>query len=310
MQMGGATDNVKINFAQGRPMSSFKFSKVAIIQSLDPGEFATGTELGKSIEGLRDDHADVPDVELINVVGRKEFLQAISKLTAEVEQQDAVPILQIEMHGWEDKSGLAFPDDSTLRWQDLSDPLARLNRATDFNLLVCMSACFGGHSLSFVRPNGPSPCFGLIGPTHTVSPSELLGGFRSFYRELIVTRDVNAALTKLHSLSLQEGGYINITAEEWFFKIADGYLKTYCTEERLTARGKAITEKLMKGGKHLNAAQRAAISDIGKTFANSFLDRRFPEFFMLDAIPENQVRFGASLTEAKQQVEEFFASQN
>lgn len=307
-KLGPKMDLLSINFTQGRPVSLFEFSKVAIIQSLDPGDFETGTELGNSIDGMRGDQDDVPVVELIKVGGREEFLQGISKLTDEVELHHAFSILQIEMHGLDDKSGLAFPDDTTLTWQDLSFPLARLNKATDFNLLVCMSACFGGHSLSFVRPDGPSPCFGLIGPTHSVSPSELLGGFRSFYRELIITRDLNAALVKLHAHTLQEGGYINITAEEWFFKIADGYLKTYCTEERLSARAKAITEKLMNGRNNLNAAQMTAICDIGKTLVSGFLDRRFPAFFMLDEIPENQARFSASLEAAKQRLEEFLST--
>ncbi|PYE18362.1 hypothetical protein C7410_12264 [Paraburkholderia silvatlantica] len=289
-------------------MSSFRFSKVAIIQSLDPGEFETGTELGQSIEGLRDDDVVVPEVELINVKGRDEFLHAVEKLTIEAQQSDIAPILQIEMHGWEDKSGLAFPDDSSLTWQELSDPFARLNKATGFNLLVCMSACFGGHSLSFVKPDGPSPCFGLIGPTHSVSPSELLGGFRSFYRELITTLDVNAALAKLHAHKLQEGGYINITAEQWFFWIADGYLKTYCTQERLQARAKAITDQIKNEGKALNDAQLAAVAQLGKTLATNFLNRRFPTFFMVDAIPENTARFGKSLTEAKQEVADFMAA--
>ena len=300
---------ILINFIQGCAMSSFKFSKVAIIQSLDPWEFETGTELGKSIDGLRDDHDVVPDVELINVKGRDEFLHAVSKLTTEVEQHGATPVLQIEMHGWEDKSGLAFPDNSSLAWQELSDPLARLNKATGFNLLVCMSACFGGHSLSFVKPSSPSPCFGLIGPTHSVNPSELLGGFRSFYRELITTQDEKAALAKLHAHGLQEGRYISVTAEEWFFRIADGYLKTYCTEERLKIRAKAITDKLLKEGKPLNEAQQAAVAHLGTTLASGFLERRFPEFFMVDAIPENRTRFGQSLTQAKQQAADFMESQ-
>ncbi|CAE6807312.1 hypothetical protein R69749_04522 [Paraburkholderia domus] len=290
-------------------MSSFGFSKVAIIQSLDPGEFETGTELGRSIEGLRDDDVVVPDVEVINVKGRDEFLHAVDKLTTEAEQSDVVPILQIEMHGWENKSGLAFPDDSSLTWQELSDPLARLNKATRFNLLVCMSACFGGHSLSFVKHDGPSPCFALIGPTHSVSPSELLGGFRSFYRELIMTLDVNAAVTKLHAHKLQEGGYINITAEQWFFRVANGYIKTYCTQERLQARARALTDQIKNEGRTLNDAQLAAIAQFGTTLATNFVDRQFPTFFMVDAIPENSTRFGQSLTKAKQEVADFMAAQ-
>jgi len=290
-------------------MSTFSFSKIAIIQSLDSGEFESGTELGKYIDGLRVDHATVPTVELINVRGRDEFLQAVDRLTADAEQNDECPILQIEMHGWDDKSGLAFPDDSSLTWGELSGPLARLNKATGFNLLVCMSACFGGHALSFIKPNSPSPCFGLIGPTESVNPGELLGSFRALYRGLLITLDANAALSKLQAHGLAEGGFVTVTAEDWFFKLAAGYLRTYCTKALLQARAAAIVERLKAEGKTLSSSDAKKIDLIGELLATSFLNRQFPRFFMLDDIPENRSRFEQSMTTAAQQVAEFMSSQ-
>lgn len=286
-------------------MSSFSFSKIAIIQSLDSGEFESGTQLGAYIDGLREDHPDVPQVELINVKGRDDFLQVIDKLAKEAERNDDCPILQIEMHGWEDKSGLAFPDDSSLSWPELSTPLARLNKATGFNLLVCMSACFGGHSISFVRPHDPSPCFALVGPTHAANPGELLGSFRALYRELLITLDAGAAMAKLHAHGLKEGGFVTTTADDWFFQLAEGYLRTHCTKERLKTRADAIVERLRSQGKMLSASDLSAIDEIGKSLASSYFDRLFPKFFMLDDIPENQVRFEGSLITAKQRAATF-----
>lgn len=290
-------------------MSSFTFSKISIIQALDPGEFESGTELGKYIDGLRADHPTVPQVELINLKGREEFLQAIDKLVTDADRNDDCPILQIEMHGWEDKTGLAFPDDSSLSWLELAAPLARLNKATGFNLLVCMSACFGGHSLSFVRPNNPSPCFALIGPTHSVNPAELLGSFRNLYRELLTKLDADAALEKLHSHGLKEGGFLTITADDWFFKLTDGYLRTHCTKDRLKVRASAIVERLKSQGKTLGSSGLYEIDQIGNMLASSFFDRQFAKFFMLEEIPENQSRFEALLVTAKQRAADFLDSQ-
>ncbi len=290
-------------------MVSFSFSKISIIQALDPGEFESGTELGKYVDGLRDDHPTVPQVELINVKGREEFLQAVDTLVKQAERNDDCPILQIEMHGWEDKTGLAFPDDSSLSWPELATPLARLNKATGFNLLVCMSACFGGHSLSFVRPHNPSPCFALIGPTHSVDPAELLGSFRAVYRELLVNLDADAALAKLHAHGLEEGGFLTITAEDWFFKLADGYLRTHCTKDRLKARAGAIVERLRSEGKTLGQLNLSEVDRIGNMLASSFFDRQFNKFFMLADIPENQNRFEGSLVTAKHRAADFMESQ-
>lgn len=290
-------------------MSSFSFSKVVIIQSLDAGDCETGTKLAEYIDELRDDAPSLPPVQLINVEGRDEFLRAIEALTTETEQTGVLPILQIETHGWQDHTGLAFPDNTSLDWSDMSGPLARLNKATEFNLLVCMSACFGGHSLNFVKPDAPSPCFALIGPTHSIGEEELLGSFRALYGELLVTLDANAALRKLHAHNLDQGGFVTVTAEDWFFKLAEGYLKTDCTKDRLLARGQAITDQIKKEGKSLSQSQLLAITKMGETLAGSFLDRRFPTFFMVPEIPGNRDRFGETLTAAKQQVKDFMSLQ-
>jgi hypothetical protein len=290
-------------------MSSFSFSKISIIQALDPGDFETGTELGRYIDGLRDDHSTVPRVELMNVKGRDEFLRAIDGLVMEAKQDNDIPILQIEVHGWEDKSGLAFPDDSSLSWRELAAPLARLNMATRFNLLVCMSACFGGHSLSFVRPNKPSPCFALVGPTHSVNPAELLGSFRALYRELLIHLDANAALQRLHAHGLEEGGFLTVTAADWFFELAKEYLRTYCTKGRLKARGAAIVEQLRIEGRMLGHRDLSTVDHIEAMLANSFFDHQFGKFFMLREIPENQRRFEEALVTANQRAAEFMAAQ-
>ena len=121
--------------------------------------------------------------------------------------------------------------------------------------------------------------------------------------------DANAALKALHEHRLDEGGFLTTTAEDWFFKLSDDYLRTHCTQERLKERAKNIVEELRREGKSLSAAVQARISHIGEELAFSFLDRRFPSFFMTDSIPENRERFSNSLCEAKRKAREFFDSQ-
>lgn len=248
-------------------MSIFSFSKIAIIESLDPGEFKSGTHLGKYIEGLKVDFPGVPDAELTEVTGRVEFLKVLQALTDDAENGRGTPILQIEMHGWDDKTGLAFPDDTSLSWAELGSALATLNKATRFNLLVCVSACFGGHFIEALLPSGPSPCFAMIGPTNSVSPSELLGSFRSLYRQLLTTLDANTALSALLAHRLDEGGFVTATAEDWFFRLADGYLRTHCTPERLAERGSAIIEEFHEKGALLGPELQLKISQLGEELA-------------------------------------------
>lgn len=90
-------------------MSTFSFRKVAIIESLEPEDFKSGTELSKYIEGLKEDHPEVPSVDLTVVEGRIEFLRVIESLAEDAENNGEYPILQIETHGWANKTGLPFP---------------------------------------------------------------------------------------------------------------------------------------------------------------------------------------------------------
>lgn len=290
-------------------MSSFAFTKVVIIESLDPNEFKSGAELCKFISDLKVAHPDIPGAELVEVVGRGEFLNAIKTLTEEAKKSSESPIVQIEMHGWDNKTGLAFYDGTSLSWHELATTLGDLNRATGFNLVVCISACFGGHFIGSLRPDEPSPCFALIGPTHTMDGRELLDSFSAFYRELLTVLEARAALTALHNHRFSEGGFVTTTAEDWFFKLAEGYLQTHCTTERLKERRDAIIDQLRRDGKDLNPELHERIARIGEDLAFGFLDRRFPSFFMTDVIPGNQERFASSLSQAKLSAKSFFDSQ-
>lgn len=291
-------------------MSDFSFSKIVIIESLEHDEFKSGTALCEYINGLKEDNPGSPTAHLVDVTGRDGFLSVIAALTEEAQRLGEAPILHIEMHGFEDKSGLSFPDGSSLGWDELALALIKLNKATEFNLVVCVAACFGGHFIDAVRPNDPSPCFALIGPSDLTDGAELLSSFRSLYRTLLTTLSASDALAALHSHRLNVGAFYYVSAEQWFFRLADGYLRTCCTKVRLKERRDKIIKELVSEGKEINAAQKAMLAEMGRTMASTFLERRFPTFFMTDEIPSNHARFSSSLTVARERVADFIASQS
>lgn len=287
-------------------MSNFNFNKVVIIESLEPDDFKSGTELCQYINGIRDDHPDAPSADMTVVEGCDGFLAKINELTIAAQNDIDFPILHIEMHGWNDKTGLAFPDGSSLTWSDLANALASLNKATRFNLVVCISACFGGHFVEGINPMAEGPCFAMVGPTHTVDGAELLGSFRGFYRELLTTLETPAALEALRSHRLEKGGFITISAEDWFFRLAKGHLLEHCTSARLEERLEGIMEQITREGRTVSSEQRLQLAKEGLKLAKSFLNRMFPRFFMINAIPENMDRFGNSLAIANIDALNFF----
>jgi hypothetical protein len=287
-------------------MPSFKLSKLVIIQGLNSDDEKTGTQLRRYINRLRIKNPNVPPVEMFKVKSAQEFLTAVHELTRNAELYNEHPALQIETHGLRDRKGLGFPDGSSLCWHEMAPSLAALNKATNFNLLVCMSACFGVHSLSFVHPHEPSPCYVLIGPSHEAYPKELLGGFKAFYEELLTTLDCSAAVEKLRSNKMIEGDFTSVTAAEWFFKLADGYLRNLCTKEVLQVRASKIVEQYEREG---STRDFGSVERLGHDFANSFLDRTYETFFMLNDIAENRIRFKESFDLARHHAIEFLQNQ-
>lgn len=288
--------------------SPFKFSSVVIIQSLKENDFKSGTDLCKYINGFRDSFPKAPSAELIEVSGRADFLEAMKTVTERTDRLGEAPILHIETHGWNDATGLAFPDKTGLDWHELAPTLAELNRATGFNLITCVAACFGGHLVERVLPSEPSPCFALIGPTHSVFGPELLGSFRGLYRELLTNLDMKAALAALRDHRLDEGGFIVITAEDWFFKLANGYLERDCTPDRLKERSEKIVADFISKGLPITKAVREKIENLGRIMAFDFIDRQFPIFFMTSDIPTNEARYAESLAGARKRAQVFFTS--
>lgn len=287
-------------------MSEFTFTRVSIIQAL-VGEFESGKHLKHYIDGLRDDHPELPPVDFVNVRNKDDFLTELTSLTSLAEKSGEQPILHIEAHGLKNERGLIFPDGSVLDWLDLAPALAKLNRATDFNLLVCVAACFGGHFLEGVNPLHPSPCLGLLGPTELTDGAELLGSFRGFYRELLIREDANAGLTALLNHRLNAGGFLVVNASEWYVKLSKGYLAHGCTTDMLKQRAEGIREQMEDEDKPVPPMPE--LLEIGRSNARNFLDRSFGAFFMTDDIPANVHRFSEAHALVKRAASDVFSSQ-
>ena len=281
-------------------MGEFQFSRVLIIQALKPTDFKSGIELKGYIDGLREDSPSVPLVDLIETGSKTDFLSILASLASDCAQLREQPILHIEAHGLENLCGLEFPDGSKLDWLDLAGPLGKLNEVSGFNMIICLAACFGGHFLEGLKPDQPSPCFALIGPTHATHGPELLGSFRGLYRELLVNLDLDEALRALHAHRLDKGGFLTITAEEWFFNLTAKYLNEGCTRESLQKRADYIRADLEEEGK---TVPMATVLQQGKELARGFLHRRFETFFMTNEIPSNAKRFAESFEKAERSAE-------
>jgi len=161
-------------------MSDARFSRIVIIQSLPLGESPTGRQLRDGIEPTATFKHGIP-VEFIEARTAKDFWKALEGIKATTENTRDFPVLHIECHGLSDKTGLSLSDGTPLLWVELKTVLTRLNQATRCNLFVTLAACHGAMLFETLDVYARAPCWGLMGPSSKVSPSDLVSSYSAFF---------------------------------------------------------------------------------------------------------------------------------
>jgi len=276
-------------------MPSIHFSKLVILESLEQGK--TGRKL-------------FDDLRLINIqtnrnigviyceVGTK--AACISQLIS-LEQEAKKgywPILHIECHGLEDTTGISLANGEHMSWAELKPYLTAINIATKCNLLVVLAACFGGHMVQIIQPVERAPCLALLSPTKEIYPDEILKPLTAFYTELFHSLNLNAALNKLRSHPITEGGYYFKTAPDFFQSVYVGYLKGIADEEKFKFkhRAKNIYTELKKSGT-TSPGSIGAIKKMLKQTQPDFFKSYYENLFMIDLYPKNKSRFNITYAE-------------
>lgn len=274
----------------------FSFTKIILIQSLEPNEVKTGRINHEYISAqISESNLNIP-VEVINCFNYLEFLQILTDLEAEASYKGEIPLLHVECHG-DLKDGLEFENGSTLSWPDISAALTRLNRACRFNLLAVFSACFGGHFLGQMGAINPAPCWCMIAPTNTIDPGEILRVFRTFYFTLFRESDVGKALSEITKMQMNDGRWFGQTAELWFERVVVGYIENHCTLTAVNERAKKMYRQLRSEGKHQSIGSLTRM--LRQRNRQSLLNNYFEQYFMTKEVPENNLRFNS----AKQRLE-------
>lgn len=276
-------------------MAGFTFNRLVIVESLGTKDFKSGEELHKYLaaaEGL----ANIP-IEYVPCPSATAFFEILGKLTVSA-SQGSTPLLHIETHGANDAAGLVFQDDSFLSWGELAARWVPLNRATGFNLLIVVAACFGAHFLlSDFKLRSASPFWGLIGPTDTTHGPELLGSFRTFYRNLLSGATASSVFTTLNKTRLDAGELMVQPAEALFSKGINRYLEKLCSPAVLRSRANKNRKKLKKLGRNVSLGQ--ATRALSQAHDDPAFDNFAENYFMLNDLPDNRQRFAATLGQCR-----------
>lgn len=282
-------------------VANLRVTQVVILEWLDLDDARTGHELFGWFERQRPGWAEYYRCE-----SKEQLLDEIGRLGQRAAESGIRPILHLESHG--NSEGLARgeePSEEFLTWSELSAPLQRLNLATRGNLLLVVAACIGSAAIQIAAQGPRLPAVALAGPDARVDAGRLLVAFKEFYRRSL---DVDARLMTMAVSASRESTPVNIVWEPLVLLAYEAVL------ERLLLSLRPEEVRRQEDRVHRLCTQAGApTKEIGKRLAEwrdfamrGDFQRTWNMLVIIDAEPENEVRFGLdmnALFEALQEVE-------
>jgi hypothetical protein len=194
---------------------AIKFNVIFIIQSLSPSERQTGNEIAQQVKYACLRRALDPMEELINIEGRADFFELMSQI-AELVEHGVRPYVHFEMHG--SPLGLSLKSGEHASWEELKEPIRRINIASENNLYVSLATCHGANFLDLYKGEFDKPCpfYGYIGATEVMDAFDFEVSFTSFFQALLTDDNITSGIEALMSvLPVNRGNYIFIDCEDY-----------------------------------------------------------------------------------------------
>lgn len=276
-----------------RPQGTLRVSKIWIVQWLASGERETGAELADWANQRRSGWA-----EFYRCQTKQEVFDAIVGEAAHARTKGGSPILHIEAHG--NETGIT-PDQhgsSYILWDELTEPLQRVNEASGCNLLVVMAACIGNAAVLALTRGPRAPAIVLIGPTDTISPTSLFDASKEGYRA--ISRD-DASIDAMVSGMSAESGRVPFVYHRFTEMAYDALVPDLVR----SARPEEIEKRKVRAVQFLTENRGMSIVqavDAMRQHPESFegikeSQQIWDEMFCVDTCPENKERFELDMAE-------------
>lgn len=230
--------------------SAFLNNCVFIVDGLPQGELQTGLHLHNELRDLSLESASV-QLEYRRVSDGGALLQVLEEIH-QAARLGCKPIIHFECHG-DAAEGVQIGDTKDIVTWDAIEPwLRRINIASGCNLGVVMAACYGLYAITPVKIRRPTPFYFLVGPQDKVQAGTLRQEMPAFYRKLLTTQNLDAALACVPSCRPYH-------AERMLAVSFAKYLKRGCLgKARLERVEKVLTELVWTNAIYSRAQIRAA----------------------------------------------------
>lgn len=269
--------------------TGFTLTDFVVVESLATGEPTTGQATYEMLSALLAENEPGLRARIERPQSSGDFARLLHALEEEARASATCPLIHIECHG-DQTTGLWFADKSSLGWEAFSSLLTRINVATEFNLVVVVSACYGAYLGGQFSVLAPAPAFAIVAPTDGIYPDELLRGFREFYRVLILEGDAGKATRALSRLTLDQGSWFSDLAETWYERIVMNYAEKNLSPRALHDWARDLSRRHRAEGHRasVGSTYRALRARHRREIAGKYFER----FFSTAEVPSSAQRFG------------------
>lgn len=135
-------------------------------------------------------------------VNFEKFLDAFLEVHAErLSKNDGhLPVIHLSAHG--DEKGIGLTDGTPISWNLLS---FMLEKVTDGNVIVSMSACFGFSGCRMAMKAGKLPFVGIVGHRANVGWHDAAIGYAAFYHRIYKWSHIDDAVEAMCAASGDDG---------------------------------------------------------------------------------------------------------
>lgn len=286
------TEQALFDSLPGPPTSAeVRSTNVWIVEWLPPNEQRTGKLLHEWMQAQR------PRWSVhSNCVTKGDVLSSIARATNLAKKSGMIPVLHLEAHGNEDCLGL--PDghggSEVLTWDELTEPLQKLNLATRCNLVVVVAACIGFGGIKAFRRGPRAPAVALVGPNATITSGSLLSGMKEFYERWM---GGNHSFAEIAASASRKTGTVAFAWEPFAVVAYDALAEQLIISMRpheQQMQVQRLRRRMVEQNGWSAVEIEKRLSLLTPSLRAELIQRLWDEMFMIDLYPENRKKFGVN----------------